>query len=150
MTQPGGYLAGDVLTAANLNLLPGGHYGQAYTGSSQTGIGSSATDLTSLSATVNTVATRRYRILGMVNFRQRTAGSLVTIEIVRGSTVLSSAAASYNTDEYGTLTLFFSEVPGAGSNTYKLRAKTSSGTVDINPQGLSTVPSGIIVEDIGN
>ena len=150
MTIPGGYIAGDVLSAANMNLLPGGTMSVASTGSSQTGI-SSVTSLTSLSVTFTAVTSRRYLITGLVNYRQRTTGGAVTIEIAHGGgpTVLASWAETHATDDYGTAYFSMYHVPGAGSITYRLRAKTSAGTVDINPQGLSTVPSMIIVQDVG-
>lgn len=149
MTIPGGYIAGDVLSAANMNLLPGGTTSVASTGSSQTGI-SAATDLTTLSVTFTAVTSRRYLITGLVNYRQRTSSGLVTVEIAyAGTTVLASWVETHATDDYGTAYFSMYHVPGAGSITYKLRAKTSAGTVDINPQGLSTVPSMIIVQDVG-
>jgi hypothetical protein len=149
MTIPGGYIAGDVLSAANMNLLPGGTVSVASTGSSQTGI-SAVTDLTSLSVTFTAVASRRYLITGLVNYRQRTSSGLVTVEIAyAGTTVLASCILSRAADDYGTAFFAMYHVPGAGSITYKLRAKTSAGTVDINPLGVSTIPSMIIVEDVG-
>ena len=149
MTIPGGYIAGDVLSAANMNLLPGGTVSVASTGSSQTGI-SAVTDLTLLSVTFTAVASRRYLITGLVNYRQRTSSGLVTVEIAyAGTTVLASWVETHATDDYGTAYFSMYHVPGAGSITYRLRAQTSAGTVDINPQGLSTVPSMIIVQDVG-
>ena len=135
--------------ASDVNRAPAGVMTTASTGSSQTGI-SAVTDLTSLSGAITGVAGRRYLITGLVNFRQRTATGAVTIEIVHsGSTVLASWVETYVTDAYGTAHFSMYHVPGAGSITYKLRAKTSAGTVDINPQGLTTIPSMIIVEDVG-
>lgn len=135
--------------ASDVNRAPAGVMTTASTGSSQTGI-SAVTDLTSLSGAITGVAGRRYLITGLVNFRQRTSTGAVTIEIVHsGSTVLASWFETYVTDAYGTAHFSMYHVPGAGSITYKLRAKTSAGTVDINPQGLSTIPSMIIVEDVG-
>lgn len=150
MTIPGGYIAGDVLSAANMNLLPGGTVSVASTGSSQTGI-SAVTDLTSLSVTFTAVASRRYLITGLVNYRQRTSSGLVTIEIAYGGgpTVLASSMETRAADDYGTASFSMYHVPGAGSITYRLRAQTSAGTVDINPLGVSTIPSMIIVEDVG-
>jgi hypothetical protein len=148
MTIPGGYVAGDVLTAANMNLLPGGRMAGASTTSSQTGIGTSFTDLTTLTCTFTAVASRRYKISYTVGCRQITSDGLITIAILRGASVLTTAEHNFVTSQFRTCVSFFTEVPGAGSVTYKLQAKTSANTLNVNG-GAGTEVSAILVEDIG-
>ena len=126
-----------------------GRIGGAGTASIQSGI-TTVTDLTNLAATVPTLANRRYRIEAKINFRQISSSGLVALEIVRGtSTVLDTSHGTWAAGEYGTLNLTVDEVPGAGSTAYKLRARTTAGTLDVNSTATATILSTLDIWDVG-
>ena len=143
------FTAGQTLTAAEMNLLPFGYITKAGTASTQTSVGTSPTDLTSLTVTFTALATRRYLIQGTVNFRKITSGGRAAVEIVRGSTVLQTVFMTLDTNQYGTLNLDIDDVPGGGSVTYKLRGYVSADTMTVNPDADAETLSLIRVIDIG-
>jgi hypothetical protein len=118
----------------------------------QTGIGTSATDLTSLTVTFTAVANRYYKISADVFFLQNTSGGLVTVTINTGSsgagTVLATRAVNTeNGARFVSLSAVAIHTPSAGSVSYHLRGFTSANTVDLKAS--ATQPSLILVEDIG-
>jgi hypothetical protein len=68
MTSPGGFVAGDILGAADMNALPGGVIGYATATTAQTAIGQAATDVTSLTLTWTAVSSRLYRVSFQLSF----------------------------------------------------------------------------------
>jgi hypothetical protein len=121
--------------------------GAATTGA-QTGIGTSATNLTSMSVSITGIAGHIYLVYAKVQVRQRAAGGLVTLEICKaGTTILESVFMSIVLDGYAYLACQYADVPGAGAVTYTSRLKTSAGTVDTVPNaGNRTL---LYVQDIG-
>jgi len=143
------FTADDVLTAANMNLLPRGVMAYAQVTANQTGI-STVVDLTSLTVTFTAVAGRRYRITGFGLITQRTGTGTATMTITNSANVQQAAAQSRLTgadNEMQTATPMFVVVPGAGSITYKLRLTTNASTCDLTATG--TNPAFILAEDIG-
>jgi len=143
------FTAGDVLTAANMNLLPRGVMGYAQVTADQTGI-STVTDLTSLTTTFTAVAGRRYRITGHALVRKLTNTGDVAVTVANSAnaqqaTCQVSLAGADN--ETHTMVVHFIVVPGAGSITYKLRLATSLGTC--NMLAGSAFPAFILAEDLG-
>lgn len=144
------FTAGQTLTAAEMNLLPFGYINRAHATATQSSIGTSPTDLTSLSASFTALASRRYRIEGEIKIRKLTSNGIIYLEIVRGSTVIQTSYESFATNDYGMLYASIDEVPGAGSVTYKLRAWTSGDTFEVNPStGATTNISLLRIIDIG-
>lgn len=164
MTVPGGYIAGDVLTAANLNLLPGGKMGYAQVTANQTTI-TTETDLTSLTVTWTAVSARRYRITGYCTMRVDSTPSPATwacVYITDGSNTkkqagygsfVPSGTSDSNDSLYTTAFVSVTETGLSGSTTRKLRAESrGAGAANGDTVALiasSTQPAYILVEDIG-
>lgn len=142
----GAAIAGEVLTAANVNKLPGGWLGYAEVTANQTGI-TTEVDLTGLTVTVTVGTSRRIRVTGEVLIQTSATGLLAFLYIhadgsqVQKRVIVPGVAASSE--------MLHAEViltPSAGSHTYKLRA-ASGGTAVL--EASATVPSFILVEDLG-
>jgi hypothetical protein len=142
--------AGDVHTAAEYNLLPRGVVGYASVTSNQTPITTIA-DLTSLTVTWTAVAARRYRITGQTLPQSTVTNDSVGLSITTsGNTVVARQdTGDMLANVPRGLTCQVVVVPGAGSTTYKLRMERQSGTGDVTNNATSTIPSFILVEDIG-
>ena len=153
MTRPGGFIAGDVLTATDMNLLPGGIMGYAQVTADQASI-SAVADLTSLTVTWTAVSARRYRTSFYVNANSSTVvagNNPISIFITDSSnTIKAQAVCTDNEAVLETMTLVGSvcETGLSGSTTRKLRAQqTGGGTMDL--LAAATYPAYILVEDIG-
>lgn len=122
--------------------------GYAEVTANQTGIGTSATDLTNLSVTVTVGSGRRIRITGHCIFQKDTAAGYIIMPIREGATQLNegietvSAALGFVTFDSSAV-----ETPSAGSHTYKLMAMTENNTCSLQASAL--LPAFILVEDIG-
>jgi hypothetical protein len=147
MTVPGSFAPGDVLTDTDMNGLPGGRKASATKTTAQNSIGTSATDLSSLTVTFTALAGRKYRITGQATFVQAaTASTAILYLLASGTQIALSSDAVVGT--FGrTQTVIAEHSPGAGSVTYKLQASCDSGTINLSAS--STAPSMILVEDIG-
>jgi len=142
------FVAGNVLTAAQMNRLPWGVMGYASATANQTGI-TTQTDLTSLSVTFTANSTRIYRTTLYIRYlEQLTATGFAQLFITDGSNVEKQRAvwridAAYGVQ--GILTVI--ETGLSGSVTRKGRGATDAGSMTI--QAGSTGPAQIFVEDIG-
>lgn len=117
------------------------------TAAGQTGI-TTVTDLTGLSVTATAVAGRLWRITFFVVVQQVSSTGVHNITLADGSnTALAQPGASVGSGSFMTTGGSIIVTPSAGSNTYKLRAQTSAGTLSINQS--STAPNAIIIEDVG-
>ena len=130
-------------------FLPQGVVAYAEVTANQTGFTSTASDITSLTATWTAVAGRRYRITGHLGCaQQNTSGGFWNLQITDASnTIQALAPHSLAVGEQAPITAFEVVVPGAGSITRKLRARTSAGTGDVLASSART--AFILVEDIG-
>jgi hypothetical protein len=153
MTIPGGFVAGDVLTAANMNLLPGGVEGGGYSQatSTQSGI-TSITDLTNLTVTFTAVAGRRYKATVYVHIAQGTAvdGSYQVI-LREGVTELTSLFSKNPTvnESAGHCFAYVSNSSISGSKTWKVSLQRDSGTASLSLAASATRPAYLLIEDIG-
>lgn len=122
-------------------------YAQATT--TQSGIGATVTNLTSLTVTFTALAGRKYKTTGYLPFiSQNTATGAQDLYITDGSNNLKQRATNKLLAAiFAPVTIILREVPGAGSVTRKLRLSTSSGTVDSLAD--PAYPAFILVEDIG-
>ena len=150
MTIPGGYSAGDVLTAANMNLLPAGNLDYAAITANQGSI-TTITDITSLTVTWTAVSARRYRVSWQLATYSSASGDTVRIACTDSSntavseTVTSPVSSVYEHSYSGSIT----ETGLSGSTTRKLRAVRLDGTGNITIGASSGRPAWILVEDIG-
>lgn len=136
-----------VLTAANFDRIPKGWIGYASVTANQTGIGTSATDLTGLTITVDVPADRVIQVIGQVQANPSVA-AYVTVTIVQTSTTIGRVGRQYSDGD--SFTMYGSVPPlqlAAGSYTFKLQGLTSTGTFDM--EASSTAPAFIAVIDLG-
>ena len=151
MTIPGGYTAGDVLTAANCNLLPAGVVGYAEKTANQTGI-TSIVDVSSLTVTWTAVASRRYRTSFVILVGSTVLDDVATIRITDSSNNVKQDCALYcrsTTVVTATLCGSVVETGLSGSTTRKLRAVRTAGSGTMEIAAAATYPAYILVEDIG-
>lgn len=145
------FVAGEVLTATNLNDLTSGRVSSVSVTSSQGSI-TTITDLTSLTITFTAIASRYYEIRGMVMVQSTVAADRVEVAITDGSNTYVSAASiltsTANVDQ--SLNVFGLVSPGAGSVTYKLRALRVSGTGTVTMSASATRPALFLIKDIGS
>lgn len=159
MTVPGGYVAGDTLSAANMNLLPGGKMGYAEVTANQTGITDTAADLTSLTVTWTAVSARRYRTSFFVTLSAQTTiaqadNDLCRVQITDGSNNIKTiGTVTHPVVDVGmSCVASVTETGLSGSTTRKLRGRRGNGFGTGNAMSLlaaSTYPAYILVEDIG-
>lgn len=148
MTSPGGFTAGDVLAAADMNALPGGVVDYA-TKSSDQGSITTGSVITGLQVSYAAVAGRRYRATATGALMSNVAGDDVVVHFWDGSSALKQhvmrlAAAS---TAYGFSAVY--EFTGAGSTvTLDIRVAriAGSGTITFDT---STGTATHTLEDIG-
>ena len=145
----GAAVAGEVLTAANVNKLPGGWIGYNEVTANQATI-TTVVDLTSLTVTVTVGASRRIRVSSQCPFFSSVAGDYVSLQIVEGATVLQDLSEAMSSALSGhRLAAIVVLTPTTGSHTYKLRASRASGTGSVTMAAAATSPAFILVEDMG-
>jgi hypothetical protein len=131
--------------------LPWGIVGYASRTSNVTGIGTSATDVTSLSVTATYVANRRIKITAFGGLASGGTGDSGVLYIRESTTTLQSASTAS-----GALSSFAGAAlcpivivtPTAGSHTYKVSASQTNATTGTFTAS-STAPGFILIEDIG-
>jgi hypothetical protein len=142
----GSEAAGDTLTAANFNKLPGGLVGYAVRTTDQTGISTEA-DITSLSIPYTFVAGRLYRLSLWCRTQQVTTNGNQEIYITDGASthlaVAGRTVAAGTSDSLRAECLY----TGSGSVTIKARAAAAAGTVTI--LGGVTYQPLLTIEDLG-
>lgn len=143
----GAAVAGEVLTAANVNRLPGGWIGYAQVTASQTGIGSAATDVTGLTVAVTVGASRRIAIRAQAGAQQQTETALAEFNIYEDTTRLTRHPVTIAAGLFDMMSPSVVLTPAAGAHTYKIVAHTAAGTLDILASG--DWPAYILVEDLG-
>jgi hypothetical protein len=153
MTVPGGFSAGDILTAADMNDLPGGLVAYASRTSNQLISVAGPTDLTDLTVTFMAQANRYYKITGHVPITSVDVDERWLVELRAGSTTIGRIGQIDGTDSSNNDVAVFDasiiHTPSAGNITYKLRAERTAGTGDANFFASSDNPAYILVEDIG-
>jgi hypothetical protein len=109
---------------------------------------SAVTDITGLSVTWNAMAGRKYKLTAYMLVIQNTSAGFVDIRladssnVVVGQSTFNQAASAYATHSPIAILSGLS-----GSVTYKARAATTAGTINIDVS--STFPGLLLVEDIG-
>jgi hypothetical protein len=156
MTAPGGFTAGDVLSAADMNALPGGSKGLAQVTSDLGSVTDTFADVSGLSITFSGVAGRRYLVtlyanpshngaladLNVVEFRLTNAAASVVFSsatvVAHGGDVNNTVFLSYITTATGSSTVK-AQVKREGANTVTLRASAAL------PMQLSVIDIGLDV-----
>ena len=149
MTYPGSFISGDVLTASDMNGLPGGVNlgGVRFTESDQTGI-TTATDVTGSSKTITTLAGRAYKFTVRIAIDQVTTDGTTAVFLNRGGSDVHYLLQAPLVAASGVyiLTGVAVDIPGAGSFAYKVRVSTTAGTVTLSH---TTSRGYMTIEDIG-
>jgi len=143
------FVAGNILTAAQMNNLPFGVVSKAEnTSLSQTV--TSVTDLTSLSVTFTGVAGRLYRVEGRCLLRTTEGTNPGNLQIRNGSnTILQQSIGNLqlaNQDYSFYVSLYLT---ATGSTTLKLSAQRQAGSGTFTATAGGTFPAQILVTDIG-
>ncbi len=138
--------AGDVLTAANFNKLPGGLIGYAIVTANQTGI-STATNLTSLTVTVTVNTSRIIMIDAIGVMGQNSSTGLGNLTIYEGATQLANSVCTMTAAGFWTGRPLCVLSATSGAHTYNLKASTNAGTIDLIAS--ATQPATLTVYDMG-
>jgi hypothetical protein len=152
MTIPGGFIAGDVLTAASVNLLPAGVEGGGYAErTSDQGSITSVADLTSLTVTFTAVAGRRYRASVQCAVAQTVIDGQYFLMLKEGATVLQrfSRMNATTNESYTGHFSYCNNASISGSKTWKVTLERDSGTASLTATAAATRPNFILIEDIG-
>lgn len=147
--MPHTYVAGETLTAVNMELLPKGRMASASVTANQTGI-TAVADLTSLTVTWTAISAHYYLIIGQVLGQSTVATDRLNLFITDGSsTQVSQGSSQMSTANADTSIIAHSLLTGlSGSVTYKLRA-SRSGTGTMQMTATATAPSYIFAIDLG-
>jgi hypothetical protein len=127
--------------------------GYAQSVAAQAGIGAGPTDLTSLTVTVTTPASRRIKISsgGLLTYSDGTTGHVV--DVFKDGVATNRVFASPRTATAGDpiwMSGYGIDTPSAGAHTYKLVAGRAFGAGTLTVTGSATAPAFILVEDIGS
>ena len=148
---PGTSTDSTIHTAADDNKLPGGWIGYAEVTASQTGIGSTDTDLTGLSVAVTVNTSRRIRISCQATTTADSGSPVLRLKIKEGATQLTQLVREQSATSGGssgqTVCGAVWLTPSSGSHTYKLAFQAATATGGIFAS--STEPAWIGVEDLG-
>lgn len=146
---PGTISAGNTITAANNNRIPGGWIGYAEGTTSQTGI-TTATDVTGCSVTLTPNSSRRLKITGQILAQASGSAARAILLILQDGTQVGPAGQQRmeTTASAGQCTVRTSAIitPTNASHTYKLQAQAGTGTINV---ASDTQTAWILVEDIG-
>lgn len=109
-------------------------------------------DLTSATVTFTALANRRYHIYAQCLPQSTVADDSVSLSITDGSNNVLNRQDSGAIHTATTPTQLQCQAlvnPGAGSVTYKLRMNRAAGSGTVTNNAVATIPTFIIVEDIG-
>ena len=145
------FVAGNILTAAQMNNLPFGTAGYvSLTSLSQTGI-TTATDITGATITFTAIANRPYLIVHHGYHNITAANATLNVNIMEGATTLDQTySAAITASLGGSVTGFSIKTFTAGSHTIKLNCSLAGGTGTISAQGTATFPYTFGIIDLGS
>ena len=164
MAIPGGFTAGQVLTAAEMNGLPAGIIG--YSSATATTAVTSATALSVLTVNATIVPGRRYRIAGKLGY-QPSSANLANKTIYVTATGMTTTQLDAFTSTAGTNLPYMmggefvktatdmGVTTGTGTSltfTMYFRDSGNNGALNTNPDavvGANSVPQELYVEDMG-
>lgn len=142
--------AGQVLTAANVNNLPGGWIGFVEVTTAQSGI-SAITDLTGLSQAVTVNNTRKIKItFHSPGTLSTVAGDRFRYYVREGATILQTIeGVAPGTSRAEGMTMTWSGNPSSGSHTYKISLERITGTGTLTAAADADGKMQMLIEDIG-
>lgn len=143
----GAAVAGEVLTAANMNKISGGWIGYNEVTTGQGGI-TTTVDLTGLTVTVTVNSSRRLRITSHTLVASTVGGDIVSLSIVEDGTTVSIGQLAASTSAT-TCSVSAVRTPVTGSHIYKLALGRAAGSGTLATTASTSVPAFILVEDIG-
>jgi hypothetical protein len=147
------WVAGDVLSAADMNTYARGGQEMGYVIASvdTSGAMAAATDLTGLTLTWTAISTRVYELEAFVNVSTTVAGDNVIIQITdNAGTNQKSGVADMNAASRTQTIITKVRLTGlTGSVTYKVRGLRNAGTGTITTSGTGTFASYFTVKDVG-
>lgn len=144
----GAAVAGEVLTAANVNKLPGGWLGYAEVTADQGGIVAEV-GVTGLSVVVTVGSARRIRVSYIGQSATTASGDVTATFIREGAAYLQSATLTLPNASAHTISAYCILTPTAGSHTYSITTQRLVGSGSITHKAGATNPASILVEDIG-
>jgi hypothetical protein len=137
---------------ARAAIAAGGRVADAQVTANQTGIGTSATDLTGLTVTFTNPGNRRYMISAILEMGPNTGpNSSFEVQLCTGAsgggTVLNKWFGDVVDGQNLSCSPWVIVSPAAGATSYHVRVAAGGGT--LNLLASSTVPAILLVEDIG-
>jgi hypothetical protein len=140
--------AGEVLTATNLEKLAGGWIGYVEVTANQTGI-TTEVDMTGVTVSVTAGPSRRIKVTVSAYISSSVAGDMATIKIKEGGTTLQERAVTTSSTNICEVTAIVVLTPSTGAHTYKGTIARSLGTGTLVNNAAATLPTFVLVEDIG-
>lgn len=111
---------------------------------------STVVDLTGLTVTVTVTSGHRIKITGYAEFSASATDNRADLWIYESATALNRGTAQIvNTGYTCSVEVIAVLSPSAGSHTYKLRGELGGGTGSVSLKAGATIPSFILVEDMG-
>jgi hypothetical protein len=149
VAYPGTAVTNDVLTAANVNNLPGGEIGHAELVADSSTFSSVLTDISGLSQTVTVNTNRKIRITFDASVNT-SATDACFFFIREGSTQLRAITHVWGPNSTSSY-IHFSVVisPSSGSHTYKISGQANTGTTNVKILASATNPAQMTIDDIG-
>lgn len=145
----GAAVSGEVLTAANVNRLPGGWIGYNEVTANQTGI-TAEVDLTGITVSPTVGSSRRIRVTVELSLASSVANDVATLNIKEGATYLQ--VREVHLPVGGATAMITASVvltPTSGAHAYKASLARAAGTGTINTAASAARPAFIVVDDLG-
>jgi hypothetical protein len=142
------FVSGSILTAAQMTALPMGIVGYTrYTGGNQTVTSASSVDVTGMTATINAVSTRLYKISFMISARKNTNAGYLFVSVMSGATTINEFGQTNIAGGYFTFagSVLISGISGSTVIKMQTYVENSNGTLFFTAGS----PGFLTVEDVG-
>jgi hypothetical protein len=142
------FVSGSILTAAQMTALPMGIVGYTrYTGGNQTVTSASSVDITGMTATINAVSTRLYKISFMISARKNSNAGYLFVSAMSGATTINEFGQTNVAGGYFTFagSVLISGISGSTVIKMQTYVENASGTLFFSAGS----PGFLTVEDVG-
>ena len=142
------FVSGSILTAAQMTALPMGIVGYTrYTGGNQTVNAAPAVDVTGMTATINAVSTRLYKISFMISARKNTNAGYLFVSVMSGATTINEFGQTNVAGGYFTFagSVLISGISGSTVIKMQTYAENLTGTLFFGAGS----PGFLTIEDVG-